>query len=158
MNTVTAAKRAWQSSADKYASDPDVVAARKAYDDAVKAAKEKYKAEEDAAYQAYQTAKRDFKPKARWPENTPDHIKQFCAEYWGRTSERLTYRIHAWNDDVVVTSYPAGTWSDNGGVHRGQAAYHAVSLKEKQYGTPKVLSANLGRTSPAKIQEMLKGA
>lgn len=92
------------------------------------------------------------KVKARWPENTPESILQFCKEYWSGSTEHNRFRIHCWNDRAVWTSYPAGVWSDNSGQHRGQAGFYLLSLTEKQYGQARALLRLSGRFSLKQLQ------
>jgi len=68
--------------------------------------------------------------KPRWPDNTPQHILDFCKEHWRGTEESASYRIHCWNDKWVWTSYPAGGYSIVGGWVKTQATFFLLSLTE----------------------------
>lgn len=98
-------------------------------------------------------AKRPAK-KARWPENTPPAVLKACETYWRGTEAFRKFRIHMWNDQAVVTSYPGGKWYDNGGGHYGQARYELIPLvvKGRLEGSLKSWS---GRVSTKELQAAL---
>ena len=118
------------------------------------------RAAEIKSVEAQIAALRSKRPAAppRWPENTPANVLEVCRKYWDGTTEFTKYRIHAWNDKIVVTSYPGGKYFDNGGGHYGPPSYEAVSLTESQYGKPKRLADKRGRVSKAQIQGLLTSA
>jgi len=93
----------------------------------------------------------------RWPENTPQHILDFCKEYWRGTVESAYYRIHCWNDKAVWTSYPSGGYSVVGGYVKTQATFFLVTLKEKdEYNRAQKLKTLEGRVSMKFMQTELE--
>lgn len=96
-------------------------------------------------------------PKSRWPEDTPEQVIKECKQHWLGTTEYGVFRIHAWNDRAVWTSYPAGGYSDNGGWHRTPASFYLISrIGLDQWGRrAKVLDTLEGRVSLKQMQQAL---
>jgi len=139
----------------KWVKDPDYVHAYEQFHLVEDESRAKYQPEVDALQKEYDDAKKTVKVKGRWPDDTPDHIKTFCSEFWSGTEEYWNYRIHAWNDKIVITSYPNRAWYDNGGRHPGSTRFFAVSLTEKEYGKAKWIKEKEGRLTKKDIVEML---
>ena len=64
--------------------------------------------EELAKLVAERAAKRR-PPTPRWPENCPEKVVKACEKYWSGTTNCGNFRIHAWNDKHILTSYPGGS-------------------------------------------------
>lgn len=95
------------------------------------------------------------KPKPRWPETTPVSVLTECQAFWRGTEESRTYRIHCWNDKVICTSYPSGSYSDNGGRHPAQARFYYISRTELDYHRAKQVGELAGRQSAKQLQAKL---
>ena len=95
-------------------------------------------------------------PKPRWPDGTPEDVISLCDKHWQGTTEYGKFRIHCWNSKAIWTSYPGGTWSDNGGQHYGAAGFDLISRTEKDMGKAKVLATWNGRIGLKQMQEKLE--
>ena len=105
--------------------------------------KEKYRQEAATLREELEASKRPKKP--RWPESTPPEVIDVCNRYWSGTEEYSRFRIHAWNDVAVWTSYPSGGYYDNGGYHPASPSYCLISRTEYKYNKPNVIKiVNIG--------------
>jgi hypothetical protein len=110
----------------RYVSDaPEVVAAKEKVLEARKADIERVEAQIEEL-----RAKR-VKPKMRWPDSTPPEVIDECNAYWVGTTEYWTYRIHAWNEKAIWTSWPSGGYSTNGGWVKVKPCYFLICRAEK---------------------------
>ena len=95
------------------------------------------------------------KNKPRWPEDTPEHVVEFCKDYWRGSTEYHTFRIHCWNDKAVWTSWPSGGYSDNGGWHPTSACFFLIPFGSAS--TCRLIAKELkGRVSLKQMKEELE--
>lgn len=95
--------------------------------------------------------------KPRWPENTPANVLKRCEKFWEGTTEFRKFRIHAWNDKIIITSFPSGAFWNNSGRNAASSCYYAISRSEDQYSKPKEICSKSGRVSKLDIEAMLDG-
>jgi hypothetical protein len=97
-------------------------------------------------------------PKPRWPDNTPQAVKDLAFQEFRGTTEFEKYRIHCWNDKAFWVSWPSGGYSDNGGWHPTPATFTLLSLTEKKqhdHNQPKFIKDIQGRVSMKTMQDEL---
>jgi hypothetical protein len=68
------------------------------------------------------------KKKPRWPEDCPQKVVEQCNNYWSGTTERYRFRIHAWNEKAIITSYPGGSYQSGTTTEYGPACYRMIPL------------------------------
>lgn len=102
---------------------------------------------------ALRGAKATAKP--RWPEQCPQVVIDACAAYWFGTTEAKSFRIHRWDAHRAITSYAGGSYTSGQERKYGQSQYVCISLTHKERDKPKEVAKNYGRTSDARMYEML---
>ena len=67
-------------------------------------------------------------PAPRWSVDCPQSVIDACTRYWRGTTNSGNFRIHAWNDKHILTSYPGGSaYNRFNGAETFRAGYYVIS-------------------------------